>query len=115
MATIECRDCEQSFTPNPNKPGYYDQCPVCAEKMGDVELLGGNMIWHHKTAPYMELKSLSSARSFAKQTQRFGAGPLRSIVQSREDPSEPGCKLKSGAEPGAQYNSSLGEKRSVKR
>jgi hypothetical protein len=74
-------------------------------------VVGGNMVWAHKTAPELEIKPMVFARSFAKATRRFGVGPLRSIVEGREE-----ClKAHSGAEPGAVYHSHLGEKRSVKR
>ena len=76
------------------------------------------MIWEHKTAPYIEIKSLTQARVFAAKQRRFGAGPLSSICQSKEqaapDPSNP-SKSKSGAEGGAIYFSKCGEKRTVKR
>ena len=43
-------------------------CVACAESR--TELLGGNMVWHHKTAPQLELKPISEARVFASKTRR---------------------------------------------
>lgn len=118
-----CRDCGSPFALFPGKPGYVDQCENCAR---DVPLLGGNMIWTHKTAPSIEIKPMDQAVLFAKKQKRFGAGPLRSISQSKEQahkslvgqsPFEPGdgaSKQGTGAEARALYYSKLGEKRSVK-
>ena len=107
-----CRKCKQEFTPYVGKPGYIDECPSCA---CDVPLVGGNMVWAHKTAPEIEIKSLASARAFAKVQRRFSASsPLASIVQGREA-FNPGTKAKSGAQGGAGYSSRLNEKRVVKR
>jgi hypothetical protein len=76
-----CRDCKEEFSPRPNKPGFINQCESCAT---DVPLLGGNMIWDHKTAPYIEIKSMVKAKSFAAMTKRFGVGVTQCLTQSKE-------------------------------
>ncbi len=110
---MECRDCGEEVIPYRDKPGFVDQCGGCAR---DIAKLGGNMIWFHKTAPYIEIKPMKEAVRFAKANARSsGSSPLRSIVTSKNDQAanEAG-KAKSGAENYAQYNSKLGEKRTVK-
>lgn len=69
-AKLTCRDCGEEFIEVPGKRGYRNQCPECSEKQAEPELLGGNMIWDHKTAPYIELKTLSKAQSFAEMQSR---------------------------------------------
>jgi len=66
---IKCRDCGEEFRFTKNKPGYVNQCEDCAT---DVERVGGNMIWSHKTAPEIEIKPMEQAKAFAKATKRFG-------------------------------------------
>ena len=106
-----CRHGHEEFDLRPGKPGLIDECalPTCRPAK-DVNLIGGNMIYLHKTAPYIEIKSMDAAQSFASQTARGFGGVTRSIVQSRELP----LKEDEGAEHGAIYYSRLGEKRSVK-
>jgi len=115
---IVCRDCGEEFTPSPQKKiGYVNQCLACAEKKGDVDITGGNMIWHHKTAPELEIKYLNEAKEFARKTKRTGPGPVRSIIQSKyshNSPDKKAAKVGSGTENGAQYISKCGEKRTVK-
>lgn len=110
-----CRDCGDEFelVVGAPKPGFVDQCPGCAT---EVPLLGGNMIWSHKTAPEIEVKTLVEARAFARLQKRLGAGVSRSLVESkkREFEDVEASKDGSGAEPRALYISKLGEKRSVK-
>jgi len=111
---MECRDCHVEFVPYHGKPGYINQCEDCAT---DVPKLGGNMIWDHKTAPYIEVKPMAEAVQFAKLTNRSSASaPLRSIVTSKSngDQDREAGKQGSGAEDHATYNSRLGEKRTVK-
>lgn len=123
---ITCRTCSNPFTPYPNKPGYVNQCTTCAEENmdNDVDLLGGNMVWHHKTAPELEIKYMVEAKKFAAKTRRFGFGVTCSLTECKSiDPtfmcvtkeSLQISKHKTGSEDGAQYVSSLGEKRNVKR
>lgn len=69
-AKLICRDCGEEFTEVPGKRGYRNQCPECSEKQTEPELLGGNMVYLHKTAPYIELKPLSKAQSFAAMQSR---------------------------------------------
>jgi hypothetical protein len=76
-----CRDCNQEFHPYPGKPGYIDQCEDCQR---DVPKVGGNMIWDHKTAPYIEVKSMKQAKQFANLQKRFGHGVTKSICESKE-------------------------------
>ena len=110
---MQCRDCGRNFQPFHGKPGFINQCEECAT---DVPLIGGNMIWEHKTAPGIEIKPLVEAQVFARAQRRSSASsPLRSIVQGREAPRfNPGLKGGSGAQPYAAYTSHLGEKRMVK-
>jgi hypothetical protein len=83
----------------------------------DVEKLGGNMVYSHKTAPEIEIKPMAAALTFAKMQKRLGHGVIRCITQSKEAQFREGNahKAKTGSEAGALYFSSLGEKRSVKR
>ena len=111
MNPRECRDCGELFYPRPGKPGFIDQCESCAR---DVELLGGNMIWAHKTAPEIEIKPQAEARAFARKTKRFGAGVTASLVSPREAAENVGMKRGTGAEDRAPYVTRLGEKRNVK-
>jgi len=67
--TLICRDCGEEFQFKRDKPGYVNQCEDCAE---DVERVGGNMIWSHKTAPEIEIKPMEQAKQFAKASKRFG-------------------------------------------
>lgn len=60
---MTCKRCGRDFTPYHGKPGYINECGECKP---DVPLLGGNMIWDHKTAPELEIKSLGQAKAFAK-------------------------------------------------
>ena len=106
---MQCIKCNQIVILTPDKPGRINECYDCGRK-SEIPRVGGNMIWSHKTAPDLEIKSMKEAKVFAKQQKRFGAGPLRSIVTSRE----PSTK-EIGANPGDQIISPLGEKHSVKR
>src|SRR5579863_8276208 len=76
-----CRNCGEEFVVRPGKLGCIDQCVLCAT---DIPLLGGNMIWAHKTAPEIEIKSMVEAKAFAKKTRRFGAGVTCCLTQSQE-------------------------------
>ena len=78
--TLECRKCGEEFEYKPGKPGYRDECPACAK---DVPMLGGNMVWAHKTAPELEIKSMAQARAYAKQTRRFGAGVTVCLTEAK--------------------------------
>ncbi len=129
--TRTCRFCDDEFTAVFNKPGRIDVCTkvTCQERdekeMPEVDLLGGNMIWHHKTAPVIEIKYLNEARIFANQTKRIGAGVVRSICQSKEFAhaqlsgekfgADRAGKMNTGAGDGDLYYSKVGEKRTVKR
>ena len=118
-------------------PGKPDRINVCyksecqeqeEQERPEPDLLGGNMIWHHKTAPELVIKPLGSAQAFAKVQRRFGAGVLSSITCGKEmayaqltgntdsfgKPTDSSAKSGTGAERGAMYYSNLGEKRSVK-
>lgn len=111
MPKVVCRDCGEEFEPNYASPGFFNQCRVCSEVAGDVPRLGGNMIWHHKTGPEIEIKSMKEAKAFASKTARFGVGPLRSIVESKTplgSDSYESSKSGSGAENRANYTSKLG-------
>lgn len=112
----ECVNCGEEFYPKRDKPGKIDECWTCGRKSEkDIVKLGGNMIWEHKTAPTIEIKPLSEARSFAKKTRRFGAGVLASITQPKMTDEERADANKQGANPGSTYYSKTGEKRTVKR
>jgi hypothetical protein len=103
-----CVVCDEEFLLTPDKPGKINECARCATP--GPPKVGGNMVWSHKTAPELEIKSMAEARRFAAQTRRFGAGVTACLTTKREDSGKDG----SGAEPGAAYVSNLGEKRSVK-
>jgi hypothetical protein len=125
-----CRYCEEPFKPMPNKPGRIDVCykTDCQEQdekeMPEPDRLGGNMIWNHKTAPEIEVKFLVEAKDFAKKTKRIGAGVVRSMTESKELSyailtkqqfnGDKAMKKQAGCGEGANYNSKLGEKRTVK-
>ncbi|MDE2100014.1 MAG: hypothetical protein KGL39_22360 [Patescibacteria group bacterium] len=111
-----CKHCSKEFKPFPGKPGYINECPGCVK--GDVEKLGGNMIWSHKTAPEIEIKPLNEAKRFARKTRRIGTTVTQSLVTTQSTtPQDAAANSKhgSGAEAGAMYYSRLGEKRHVKR
>lgn len=82
---MTCKNCKTDFTPYPGKPGYINQCTECAT---DVPLLGGNMIYTHKTAPELEIKPLAKAKVFASMQERFGIGVLKCITTARINPAE---------------------------
>jgi hypothetical protein len=111
-----CRDCNKEFAEKlPASPGFRNQCPTCSLSQPEPEPIGGNMIWDHKTAPYIELKPMKEAKRFAAQTKRFGAGVTCCLVESKlDDTSKESSKKDSGAESSAEYHSNLGESRSVK-
>ena len=107
-----CILCGITFRNYPGKPGYITECTDCAK---DIPLVGGNMIWYHKTAPELEIKSLVNAKRFAKLNKRNSHGPLSSIVEKKYGSEEKeSSKNGSGTENRAIYNSPLGEKHSIK-
>lgn len=77
-----CVKCDDEFTLTRDKPGRINECPKCSVET--VEKLGGNMIYEHKTAPYIEVKSMYAAKAFAKATRRHGATVATSLCESRE-------------------------------
>ena len=117
--TIKCRDCGDEFDMFPNKPGFINQCSDCASRMhamgDDVEKLGGNMVYSHKTAPEIEIKPMAQALIFAKKQRRLGHGVIGCIVESKlTNQTRESSKQGSGTEDRAVYYSNVGEKRSVK-
>lgn len=86
MVTLICRTCHREF---PEKPlgsrGYRNQCLSCSDAQEEPEKTGGNMIWEHKTGPYIELKPISKAKTFARRTRRLGGvGVTASITEPKE-------------------------------
>lgn len=79
----ECSECGARYRLTRQKPGRIDQCGACGQRAGEVERVGGNMIWHHKTGPEIEIKSRSAAQAFAATTRRLGAGVTASLCQSK--------------------------------
>jgi hypothetical protein len=79
----ECSDCGEKYRLTRDKPGKIDVCGKCGLKAGEVERLGGNMVYTHKTAPALEIKPLSEAEAFARKTRRFGAGVTQSLCESK--------------------------------
>lgn len=77
-----CVKCSDEFMLSQGKPGKINECPACSVET--VDKLGGNMIYTHKTAPYIEVKSLVMAKRFAKLTARRGAGVTMSLCENRE-------------------------------
>jgi hypothetical protein len=96
------------------RPGQL--CNCCVPVNGTV-LHGGVMIYEHKTAGYIEIKTdIEEARVFNKMNARAnGQSPIRCIIAAKEtrESSELDGKRGSGAEFHAQYYSRLGEKRTV--
>jgi hypothetical protein len=123
LDTVICRFCGDEFTPAPNKPGlrnvcYNAACVQAGEKLRpEVVLMGGNMIYDHKTAPELVIRQdIMEAKRWARLERRSNASsPLTSILQGREPISGANySKQDSGAEAHAMYYSPLGEKRHVK-
>jgi hypothetical protein len=111
---LTCRDCNKEFAEKlPGAPGFRNQCSTCSLTQPEPEPIGGNMIWDHKTAPYIELKPMKEAKRFAAQTKRLGAGVTSCLLESKGEPKE-SAKTGSGSETGSEYRSNLGESRSVK-
>jgi hypothetical protein len=79
----ECSECGARYRLTRQKPGRIDQCDRCGQRAGEVERVGGNMIWHHKTGPEIEIKSGTAARDFAAKTRRLGAGVTASLCESK--------------------------------
>lgn len=68
---IVCRDCGKEFFEKPSgSRGYRNQCTACAIDQQEPEPTGGNMVWDHKTAPYIELKPMSRAQAFNAMANR---------------------------------------------
>jgi hypothetical protein len=110
----ECRHCGTSYDTRTKTKGFIYLCEECSAP--DVELHGGNMIWEHKTAPYIEIKPLGEAERFAsKQVRSSAASPLRNMCQARysREGQELDSKRGSGAETYANYRSPLGESHAV--
>jgi hypothetical protein len=78
----ECAECGNRYRLTQDKPGKINVCGDCG-RAGEVERAGGNMIWHHKTGPEIEIKSRSQAEAFAGKTRRLGAGVTASLTQSK--------------------------------
>ena len=110
----ECRNCSQEYDTRSKTKGFIYLCEECSAP--DVELLGGNMIWEHKTAPYIEIKPQGEAERFARKTVRTSASsPLLNMCQARysKEGQELDSKRGSGAETYANYRSPLGESHTV--
>jgi len=110
----ECRNCGELYDPAHKAKGYIYLCEECSGN--DVERTGGNMIWEHKTAPYIEIKPMGEAERFAKKQVRTSASsPLLSMCEARysKEGQELDSKRGSGAETYANYRSSLGESHTV--
>ena len=83
MATNrQCSKCFGAYVLTPDKPGLIHHCPECSRET--TERLGGNMVYSHKTAPEIEIKSISDAKVFAKKQRRFGAGVTQCLTVGRE-------------------------------
>jgi DNA-directed RNA polymerase subunit RPC12/RpoP len=82
VAKSVCVDCGEEFVWYKDKPGRINQCTECGQEV-EVERLGGNMIYLHKTGGYIEIKPLSEAEEFADKTRRLGAGVTASLTQSK--------------------------------
>lgn len=82
---LTCRDCGKDFVePVTPSRGFRNQCPECSEHQEEPELVGGNMIYEHKTGAYCELKTLAQAKLFARRTRRLGAGVCSALVTPKE-------------------------------
>ncbi len=109
-----CRACGNKFDLIPGKPGNINDCPGCSGE--DVPILMAKVAWSGKHQVEIEITAnRDEAIRFNKAQRRHGATTLSSIVASREGvEGRESSKSGSGAERGANYNSRLGEKRTVK-
>lgn len=110
-----CRICEDEFELRPTHQGFANVCPACTT--GDVDRLVAKVAWSGKHTIEIEITAdTQAAERFNRSQRRTFAGPLRSIIQGKEgNIGKESGKYGSGAEGGALYRSSLGEKRTVKR
>ena len=76
-----CSNCNEAFILKPDKPGNINHCPDCSFE--PFERLGGNMTWHHKTAPELQIRPLSQAQYLAKQQKRVGTGVTQCLVERK--------------------------------
>jgi len=52
-----------------------DKCSECARRIGTTKKKG-IMIWHHKTAPEIQIVSADTHKQYKKDTYRRGAGSI---------------------------------------
>lgn len=82
----QCSICERPYKLTQSKPGLVSQCWDCGQEYEDekdIQRVGGNMIWLHKTGPEIEIKSMEKTKLFAKMTKRLGAGVTMSLCVSK--------------------------------
>jgi DNA-directed RNA polymerase subunit RPC12/RpoP len=110
-----CSKCEHQFQLTADHKGYANVCPVCSD--GDVSRLVAKVAWSGKHTVEIEITAdRRSAAYFNGAQRRWGAGVTRSLTEPKEPKSEANYSKKgSGAEGGAGYTTSLGEKRTVRR
>lgn len=86
MAKIrQCVKCGGDYELTPKKLGFINECGTCgAESDQHTERLGGNMIYSHKTAATIEIKSLAKAQTFAKLGRRNGGQCVLSNLVERK-------------------------------
>lgn len=113
MAT--CKTCRKEFQLRVDHRGYANVCVDCSK--GDVDRVMGKVAWSGKHCMEMEVTSnRAEAIYFNGRQKRLGAGVMRSLCESKAPrvQQEICGKRGSGAEGGAMYFSSLGEKRTIK-
>lgn len=110
-----CVKCLREFNLLPRHQGYSNVCPGCSS--GDVAPLVAKVAWSGKHTVEIEITSdTKAAARFNNAQRRWGAGVTRSLTEPKEPRSEANYSKKgTGAEGGAGYTTSLGEKRTVKR
>lgn len=82
MVTVKSRACAACQKPIPaaRLAAVPDTswCVGCAESR--VHRVGGNMVWDHKTAPTLEVKSAGQAKAFARATRRHAFNASLSLT-----------------------------------
>jgi hypothetical protein len=76
-----CSNCEEEFELRPGKPGLIHLCEACSGP--DEPRVGGFMHWAHKTAPELEITTMSKAKDLWAKTKRFGPGVTCCLTQSK--------------------------------
>ena len=81
LPALQCRTCGEYFHPTLGKKGYINQCGGCAT---DVPLLGGRMIYEHKTAGYIEIRPMAKTLQDLAATKRLGGSGVTASITERK-------------------------------